>query len=133
MSKNMSAKQWRYVEHRIHQRRSRGKQSRIYLSGIEKDLRNAFRSKHLHVTTLEKYNKMYQRAPSMSSNLHFKHASLRFADLLTLDDEPESPKDLSLITCTPPCSPPGDEDNVGLQLALDVVQSRHFLESMLFA
>ncbi|KAH0435719.1 hypothetical protein CcaCcLH18_04673 [Colletotrichum camelliae] len=102
MSKKMSAKQWRYVETRAHQRRSCGKQSSIYLCGIQKDLQNATRNKHLHVTTLQKYNQMYQQAPN---------------------DEPESPKDLSLIIRTPPHSSTDDED-------IEVTQSQRFFENL---
>ncbi|KAK1852432.1 ankyrin repeat protein [Colletotrichum chrysophilum] len=107
MNKNMSAKQWRYVETRLHQRKCRGKQSNVYLSGIQKNLNNAARNKHLHVTTLQKYNQMYQKTP-------------------------KSPKDLSLIIRTPPCTSPDDEDIVSVQLALRVAQSRQFLESRFF-
>ncbi|KAK1589777.1 uncharacterized protein LY79DRAFT_688494 [Colletotrichum navitas] len=56
MTKKMITSEWKYVHHRIRRRRAAGKESRVYLSGVQ--LRDATiekaRVRHCYETALEK-------------------------------------------------------------------------------
>lgn len=93
-TKNMGVMDWKYVGNEIHRRKCRGKESKVYLSGIPLRMKNIERgvSRYCYETAIEK-----------AMHRKYTHTQSQSPIKLTRKDvpEPPMPEDQPLLVCTP--------------------------------